>query len=131
MTVVEIGPVRMLTVPRELLPEIAVGGYDGSMMFTTQADFIDPTNLMPPVLTMAPAGPYLKARMGSAYTWIIRLGNDELGYILPSYDFVLGFLPYFAEAEGDHYKDTNSTGPHMEAAVFDQGGPLIDFMDWL
>lgn len=42
---------------------------------------------------------------------IIGLANDEIGYILPPSDFVLDpTLPYFREAEGDHYEETNSTG---------------------
>jgi hypothetical protein len=131
MTVVELGPVRMLSVPGELLPEIAVGGYDGSQMFTTEVEFIDPANTNPPVVADAPMGPYLKERIGSTYTWIIGLGNDELGYILPDYDFILGFPPYLSEADGDHYEETNSLGPHMEGIVFEQGGPLVDFIEWL
>jgi hypothetical protein len=131
MSVIELGPVRMLSVPGELLPEIAVGGYDGSQMFTTEVEFIDPNNSNPPVVADAPAGPYLKERIGSSYTWIIGLGNDELGYILPNYDFILGFPPYLSEADGDHYEETNSLGPHMEDMMFEQGGPLVDFIDWL
>jgi hypothetical protein len=100
-------------------------------MHTALADFIDPMNPNPPDVSMAPMAPYLKERIGSTYTWIIGLGNDELGYIVPNYDFKLGFPAYLSEAEGDHYEETNSIGPHMEGLVFEQGGPLIDFIDWL
>jgi hypothetical protein len=132
MGVIELGPVRMLTVPGELLPELAVGGYDGSQMFTEMADLIDPTNPNPPVLEEAPAGPYLKQRIGSEYTWVIGLGNDELGYIIPNYDFVLAdSLPYLNEAEGDHYEETNSLGPHMAGLVDENADFLIEFIDWL
>jgi hypothetical protein len=131
MGVLELGPIRMLTVPGELLPELAVGGYDGSQMFTTEVEFIDPNNTNPPNIADAPAGPYLKERIGSTYTWIIGLGNDELGYILPAYDFILGFPAYLSEADGDHYEETNSLGPHMQDMMFEQGGPLVDFIDWL
>jgi hypothetical protein len=132
MGVIEIGPVRMLTVPGELLPELAVGGYDGSQMFTEMADFIDPGNVNPPDVSMAPAGPYIKQRIGSDYTWLIGLGNDELGYIIPQYDFVLAdSLPYLNEAEGDHYEETNSIGPHMAGMVDENADFLIEFIDWL
>ncbi len=132
MGVIELGPVRMLTVPGELLPELAVGGYDGSQMFTELADFIDPNNPNPPDISQAPAGPYLKQRIGSPYTWVIGLGNDELGYIIPNYDFVLAdSLPYLSEAEGDHYEETNSLGPHMAKMVDDHADLLIEFIDWL
>ncbi|MFO7561495.1 MAG: hypothetical protein R6X02_02530 [Enhygromyxa sp.] len=131
MGVIELGPVRMLTVPGELLPELAVGGYDGSQMFTSEVELIDPNNPNPPKLAEAPEGPYLKERIGSPYTWIIGLGNDELGYIIPEYDFVLGFPAYISEAAGDHYEETNSIGPHMAGIVFQRGDALIDFIDWL
>ena len=43
---------------------------------------------------------------------VVGLANDEIGYIVPKDDFVLHEeLPYFQEAKGDHYEDTNSVGP--------------------
>src|SRR5690606_32085193 len=131
MGVVELGPVRMLTIPGEMLPELAVGGYDGSQMFTTEVELIKTDNPNPPNLDEAPAGPYLKERMGSSYTWLIGLGNDELGYIIPQYDFVLGSPQYISEAEGDHYEETNSVGPHMAGVIDEQGDALVEFIDWL
>jgi hypothetical protein len=131
MGVLELGPVRMITVPGELLPEIAVGGYDGSQMFTTLADLIDPNNPNPPNLEEAPSGPFLKERLGTSYTWVIGLGNDELGYIIPDYNFELAELPYFAEAPGDHYEETNSIGPHIAGLVDENADFLIEFIDWL
>ncbi|WP_181197122.1 hypothetical protein [Enhygromyxa salina] len=131
MGALELGPVRMLTIPGELLPELAVGGYDGSQMFTTEVELIEPDNPNPPDLDAAPEGPYLKERMAADYTWLIGLGNDELGYIVPKYNFELGDLPYLSEAEGDHYEETNSLGPHMADFVNDNGDSLIEFIDWL
>jgi hypothetical protein len=132
MAMIEIGPVRMLTVPGELLPELAVGGYDGSQMFTDEVELIDPNNPNPPDLDAAPFGPYIKQRMASPYTWIVGLGNDELGYIVPNYDFKLDLLlPYVNQAEGDHYEETNSIGPHITAIVDEQTDALIDFINWL
>lgn len=45
-------------------------------------------------------------------TWMaVGLANDEIGYILPPSDYVLhDQLPFFREAEGDHYEETNSVG---------------------
>jgi hypothetical protein len=131
MGVLELGPVRMLTVPGELLPELAVGGYDGSQMFTTLAELIEPGNPNPPDLDLAPEGPYLEQRLGSPYTWVIGLGNDELGYIIPSYDFQLGPVPYLSEASGHHYEETNSIGPHIAGFVDENADFLIEFIDWL
>ena len=118
-----IGPLTLLTIPGELLPELAIGGYDGS--FTPPgADIVDPNNPNPPDLSAAPQGPYLLERVGGGYdVWILGLGNDELGYIIPPYDFVVSEAAYLSEAEGDHYEETNSLGPQTATlieAVVDQ-----------
>ena len=40
MNIIDIGPIRMLTIPGELLPELAIGGFDGS--HTQIGDYTDP-----------------------------------------------------------------------------------------
>jgi hypothetical protein len=118
MSLVELGPIQMLSVPGELLPELAVGGYDGSRINAPGVPLIDPNNPNPPKIDQAPAGPYIKDRMPGMYPWLIGLGNDELGYIIPEYNFELApGKPYTEEAEGDHYEETNSLGPHMAGLV--------------
>ncbi len=136
MALVDVGPLRMLTVPGELLPELAVGGYDGSHVHAPGVPLVDPQNPAPPDLASAPAGPYLLDRVAAEdplrTPWIIGLGNDELGYVIPEYDFVVSDgLPYFDEAPGDHYEETNSMGPHMSAVIDAQADALIDFAQWL
>ena len=67
----------------------------------------------------APSGPYWAELMETEHAWIVGLANDELGYIIPAYDFeVHPTVPYLDEAEGDHYEETNSLGPQTE--------PLLD-----
>jgi hypothetical protein len=135
MALVNVGPLRMVTVPGEMLPELAVGGYDGSHVHAPGVPVVDPMNPNPPNLDAAPVGPYLLERIAAEdplrYPWIIGLGNDELGYIIPEYDFLLDdLLPYFNEPEGDHYEETNSIGPHMAGVVDGQADALIDFAEW-
>jgi hypothetical protein len=44
--------------------------------------------------------------------FMLGLAHDELGYINPPYDFKLDEDgPYILEPPGDHYTETNSTGP--------------------
>lgn len=136
MALIDVGPLRMVTVPGELLPELAVGGYDGSHVHAPGVPLIDPTNPNPPNLELAPEGPYLLERITAEdplrYPWIIGLGNDELGYIIPEYDFIVDdALPYFNEADGDHYEETNSIGPHMAETVDARADALIDFAEWI
>ena len=129
MSLIELGPIHMLTIPGELLPELAVGGYDGSRINAPGVPLIDEANPNPPDLASAPKGPYIKDRMSSTYRWIIGLANDELGYIIPAYNFELGEpMPWLDEAEGDHYEETNSLGPDM-ASIIEANADLL--MHWL
>ena len=110
----EIGGVSALTIPGELLPELAIGGYDGSHTGPLQ-EIIDPGNPNPPDLDAAPDGPYLLDLMPGEHPVIIGLGNDEIGYLVPEYNYKLANSgPYLNEAPGDHYEETNSVG---ESAV--------------
>jgi hypothetical protein len=129
MDIVDLGPVRMLSVPGELLPELAIGGYDGSYTPATR-DIIDPGNDNPPDLAAAPRGPYLKDDMGADYNWILGLGNDELGYIVPPYNFKLNqAAPYILEDFGDHYEETNSLGVDTAPKILEEAAILIDWMN--
>jgi len=125
---IDVGPLQMLTVPGELFPELAIGGYDGTRLNTEESELIDEDNDNPPDLDQAPDGPYFKDLMGGDFNWIVGLGNDEIGYLVPSYDYKLDEgLPYINQADGDHYEETNSVGP--------QAVPLIqsmvnDIIDW-
>jgi hypothetical protein len=108
-----IGQASMATVPGELFPELFLGGYDGS--YTGGYPLVLPDNPNPPDLAAAPEGPYLRdllAADGSAFQWLIGLGQDEVGYLMPSYDYKLDErAPYIDRPPGDHYEETNSLGP--------------------
>ncbi len=126
----DVGPLRMLSVPGELLPELAIGGFDGS--HTNTGDYAEPIvdldQANAPNLENAPEGPFLKERMGAQHNWILGLGNDELGYIIPEYNFILDEqVAYLREAEGDHYEETNSLGPDT-ASIVDEWADRL--MEW-
>ncbi|MCB9759649.1 MAG: hypothetical protein H6739_07385 [Alphaproteobacteria bacterium] len=124
-----IGPIEMLTIPGELLPELAIGGYDGSAVGTTLQEIVDADNPNPPDLSQAPSGPYLKDMVQSEHTWIIGLANDELGYIVPPYNFILDEVnPWFDEAEGDHYEETNSIGFSAAPTIQEKAEVLLDWV---
>jgi hypothetical protein len=117
-----LGPVAILTNPGELLPELFIGGYGGEYKGTYR--FIDTTKPNPPDVSKAPPPPYLIERMDGmrAHRMTFGLTMDFLGYIVPRYNFVLDEQrPYFDEAEGDHYEETNSIGslaePHIVGAM--------------
>lgn len=49
--------------------------------------------------------------MHGTYRFIIGLGNDERGYILPEYDFVLGDPPWTSEAPAITTRRPTRSGP--------------------
>jgi hypothetical protein len=109
--VLTLGPLTLYSVPGELFPELAVGGYDGSRSF---GEPVVPDDPLAPDLSAAPEPPYLHDLMPGRHRWVIGLGMDELGYMVPPYDFKLNpALPYLREADGDHYEETNSVGPEI------------------
>jgi hypothetical protein len=64
--------------------------------------------------------------MPGEYKMVFGLANDELGYIIPDYNYILhDGQPYLDEAPGDHYEETNSLGvdarrimlPALEALI--------------
>ena len=122
---VQLGGVRFVGVPGELLPELAVG-FDAEYAFG--GPVIDPANPAPPDLSKAPAGPYLKSKLGGEKPVVLGLANDENGYLVPDYDFKLHpTKPYSEQATGDHYEETYSLGPEVEAHVV---YPLLQLVGW-
>ena len=114
-----IGPVQILTIPGELLPELALGGYDGSLTGHPDNPLVRSDNPNPPDLSAAPAGPYLLDHFDTPHAWLLGLGQDELGYIVPPWNFELSpTLPWLDQAPGDHYEETNSLGA--------QTAPIVD-----
>jgi hypothetical protein len=110
VSLLELGTVAVLTIPGELLPELAIGGYDGAHTGPV-APLVNPDGANVPDLTLAPEGPYFKDLMPGETKLLFGLANDEIGYFIPDYNFVLHEnSPYLDEAEGDHYEETNSVG---------------------
>ncbi|MBI5525587.1 MAG: hypothetical protein HY897_04570 [Deltaproteobacteria bacterium] len=108
---IRIGPVTFQTIPGELFPELAVGGYQDPFPYSHGRPIIAPENEFPPDLSKAPQGPYLRELMPGQFRFLVTLGQDELGYMVPAYDFVLSETdPYLEEAPGEHYEETRGIG---------------------
>ncbi len=126
--VVEIGPLQMVTVPGELFPEALVGGYDGSHINTPDVEIFEADNPNPPDIANAPTGPYLIDHFTLDHRWVIGMGNDELGYFIPKFNFEVDpIIPYVEEAPGDHYEETNSLGPEAADAVVEECRQLLQW----
>jgi hypothetical protein len=126
--VVRLGPLSMLTVPGEMLPELAIGGYDGTHINAPNQPLVHPDNPLPPDLDAAPSAPYLKDSLTGEHAWVIGLGNDQVGYIVPEYNFITHpDAAYILQPDGDHYEETNSLGPKTAGIVVEQATRLIEW----
>jgi hypothetical protein len=111
LAIVDIGRMRILYMPGEVDPALFVGGYDGSFR-PADVPFLDEGPNAPDI-SRAPAGPYLREEVGGGFDYVamVNLGNDQLGYILPDFDYVLDpENPYLDQAPGNHYEETVSVG---------------------
>ncbi|MBI5478821.1 MAG: hypothetical protein HY906_08200 [Deltaproteobacteria bacterium] len=123
---VTFGPASIITVPGELFPELFLGGYDGSYRGTYA--LIEPDNPNPPDLAAAPPPPYLRDLMAGEHRMVFGLANDEIGYIVPAYDFKLDpLVPYLEQAPGDHYEEIVSLGERVEDSIVGTARKLIEY----
>jgi hypothetical protein len=144
VTRVQIGGLSFATMPGEIFPETLTGGFtfvdqvstpvrgnpedlrcDDDRLPTggedgTEPCLIDPDNPNPPDLDAAPNSGFIREELPGDVLFVIGLGMDEIGYLVPPYDFqLLEGAPYVGEPEGDHYEETNSVGPGPLSAVLD------------
>ncbi len=117
VTYLQVGPVATITAPGELHPDLWVGTRDTRWSWGQPT--LTPMQPNEPDLGTAPAPPYLRdlvlANPGVRWGFVSGLTEDFLGYIVPSYNFLLDpVAPYLHEPTGDHYEETNSVGPGAE-----------------
>ena len=101
LNVVTFGPVQIATVPGELYPELANGGY----VRYPGADYPD-----------APFEPVIRDHMTRKYKVIIGLGNDELGYIIPRCEWD-NRPPWLNNQPSETYGEINSCGVEVARIV--------------
>lgn len=122
---VQVGGLRFLAVPGELLPELAVG-YDAS--YSIGNPLVRASNPNPPDMSLAPGPPYLKQQLAGEWGCVVGLANDELGYLIPPFAYVLDAeQPYFKQAPGHHYEETNSLGPSAVPALL---AAYVELLAW-
>lgn len=120
VAVVYLGDIGFVTAPGELFPE-TFRGFDGAI--------IDEDNPNPPDLSLAPVDePTLAELLNVRFAIPLGLCQDEIGYLVPPYDFKLAENgAYIEEAEGDHYEETNSIGPVAVPKMLENLDVLFDF----
>ncbi len=121
VSVLDIGPARLLGMPAEVFPELAIGGYNGEYTFGHPA-------VTPEIardMTAAPKGPYLRDLIKAPVPMIVGLANDELGYLIPGYDFKIQASKTMLPRLPGHYEETNSIGPSATALLSAAAGRLL------
>jgi len=91
-----IGPAWIITIPGEINPEIVNGGIETP----EGADFAGDAIEVPPIRKM----------MKGKYNFVIGLGNDEVGYIMPKTHWDTE-APYTYGSKKRFYGEVNSLGP--------------------
>lgn len=92
---------EILTIPGEIYPELVNGGiahYPG-------ADY-----------PQAPLEPVLRQCLRTKYQFILGLGNDEIGYLIPKAEWDEN-PPWLLNSAKPWYGEINSVGPDAAAAV--------------
>lgn len=124
VSLVDAGPARLLGLPAEMFPETVMGGYDGRYAYGRPV--VTPGNPNPPDLAAAPAGPWLRERVKAGAPMLVGLANDELGYVLPAYDFKASQdLSMTPRPPGHHYEETNSIGPSATRILLEAAARLL------
>lgn len=127
MAYVKLGNVSLLTVPGELHPELAIGGYDGSATPGGAENLWSADNEGIESLSDAPPPPYLRDLLDTEVTMILAVSQDFVGYIMPTFNFQLHpSSPYVDSHDWNHhYEETNSLGPGVTSVVNETARRLV------
>jgi hypothetical protein len=150
IVVIDVGPAELVSVPGELHAELLLATPEGVTSVEapypfTPAPYVvlnDPvTNPScevdgysrcddgPPDITQLDKSQVIDfARDPKAtHRWVLGLGLDEIGYVVPDYDYKLDPQnPYFEEASpGNHYEETNSVGYDSQNLIV---SPLLQLL---
>lgn len=104
-----IGPASFLTIPGEIYPEIINGGIEAP----EGQDFNTEPLEIPPLRDIMPG----------EYRFVIGLGNDELGYIIPKSEWDKEEPRIYREK--GWYGEENSLGPETAPIIHSMGMELI------
>jgi len=132
LTVIDVGPAQMITIPGELDP-LLFTGITGRRAFTPMGQpVVDTTQMNPPDLTRAMDPSILSLARADArdadQVWILGLTNDFLGYMVPPFDYQTDpAMTYLSEAPGHHYEETNSLGIDAWPRIYWKLGQLLAY----
>lgn len=133
VSVLDIGGTQIITAPGELDPILFLGGLEAPYEYTPAGmDVVDTSRENAPDLTMRPAAPFVRdlARDDADQVLLFGLAQDFVGYLVPEFDYELDPVsPYYEEAPGEHYEETNSVGEHGWPTVRTEMEALLAWPD--
>lgn len=113
-----IGNIKVMLVPGELFPELAIGGFFSAEESSTGREYEYPT-----IFDM----------LGEGEKLIFGLANDEIGYIIPDNDFYVSekkpYAPWAIPSDQHgrkHYEETTCSGPFAAEMMREAAAQLID-----
>jgi hypothetical protein len=106
-----LGPGSFLTYPGEVYPELVNGGIESP---AGQDYSIDPVEI-----------PVAREIMKGKYKFIIGLGNDELGYVIPKSEWDHD-PPYIYNEKDSPYGEINALGPDMSPLLHNELQQLLE-----
>lgn len=122
VSVLDLGPARLLGLPAEAFPELLIGGYDGRFAFGRP--LVSPGGPDRDIAA-APKAPYLRELIKAPVPMVVGLANDELGYLVPSYDFKVRPSKSMLPRLPGHYEETNSVGPAATGILTEAAARLL------
>jgi hypothetical protein len=110
VNLLSIGPAWILTIPGEINPEIVNGGVENP----DGADFPGEPVESPPIRKL----------MQGKYNFVIGMGNDEVGYIMPKTHWDAK-PPYTYSSKKGFYGEVNSLGPDAGPKMYEEVKKII------
>ena len=132
ITVIDVGPAQMITIPGELDPLLFTGATGHRAFTPAGTPVVDTTQPYAPDLSL-PMDPSILSlsradARGADQVWLLGLTNDFLGYYVPPFDYRIDAArTYIAEAPGHHYEETNSIGIDGWPRVYYKLGQLLAY----
>jgi hypothetical protein len=111
VNLLRIGPAAILTVPGEINPELVYGGIESP----EGADYPDAPHELPP----------LRDLVGAEHLFLVGLGNDEVGYIMPKAHWDVK-PPYSYGRTEAPYGETVSLGPDTARVIHREVSTLVE-----
>ncbi|MCW3067542.1 MAG: hypothetical protein JWL67_167 [Solirubrobacterales bacterium] len=109
--VITVGPIQLAYSPGEVFPYTEIRGPIGEAQMPFPTDCYEPASQNFYCGTALPMTPFISAEMTKPYRFLVGLGEDMIGYLMPPGGFVGGEGTVAAQPWAS-YEETNKNGGH-------------------